>query len=262
MRLGNPQGLSKSMSLITSLRGMNSLKRTIKQTLRNLGLELHRFSPASSKSARLMACLNHCGINRVLDIGANEGQFGEELRVGGYKGGIVSFEPMADAHTKLLLRSQSDTKWKVAARAAIGSDRGTIELNVSANSVSSSVLPMLAAHTNAAPESAYRERETVPLLTLDEAAAPYLEETDDILLKIDTQGYEWQVLDGAPKLIARARAVLIELSLVQLYEGQHLWLECVARLESAGFNLWALEPVFVDPKNGRTLQMDGFFVRK
>ena len=62
----------------------------------------------------------------VLDIGANEGQFGEELRAGGYKGGMVSFEPMADAHNKLLLRSRSDTQWQVAARSAIGADRGTI----------------------------------------------------------------------------------------------------------------------------------------
>ena len=101
----------------------------------------------------------------------------------------------------------------------------------------------------------------MPLLSLDEAAAPFINVADSILLKIDTQGYEWQVLDGAPNLIAKARAVLIELSMVQLYENQHLWLECVARLETAGFTLWALEPVFVDLKNGRTLQMDGFFVR-
>jgi len=107
MRLGYPQGLPASMSLIILLRGMNSLKQTIKHTLRSLGLELHRFSPASSKSARLMACLDHCGINMVLDIGANEGQFGEELRAGGYKGGMVSFEPMAEAHNKLLLCSEA-----------------------------------------------------------------------------------------------------------------------------------------------------------
>ena len=168
---------------------------------------------------------------------------------------------MAEAHSTLCLRSQSDPKWQAAARVAIGADRGTIELNVSANSVSSSVLPMLAAHMNAAPESAYSSQETVPLLSLDEAAAPFINVADSILLKIDTQGYEWQVLDGAPNLIAKARGVLIELSMVQLYENQHLWLECVARLESAGFTLWALEPVFVDLKNGRTLQMDGFFVR-
>ena len=261
MRSGNSQCLSKSTYLITSIRGMYILKRTIKHTLRSLGLELHRFSPASSKIARLMACLDHCGINMVLDIGANEGQFGEELRTGGYKGGFVSFEPMAQAHSKLLLRSQSDPKWQAASRVAIGADRGTVQLNVSGNLVSSSVLPMLAAHVNAAPESAYRSQETVPLLTLDDAAAPFINEADTILLKIDTQGYEWQVLDGAPHLIDKARAILIELSLVQLYENQHLWLEYVARLESAGFTLWALEPVFVDLKNGRTLQMDGFFFR-
>ena len=168
---------------------------------------------------------------------------------------------MAKAHSKLLLRSQSDPKWQAASRVAIGADCGTVQLNVSGNSVSSSVLPMLAAHVNAAPESAYNSQETVPLLTLDEAAAPFINEADTILLKIDTQGYEWQVLDGAPHLIEKARAILIELSLVHLYENQHLWLEYVARLESAGFTLWALEPVFVDPKNGRTLQMDGFFVR-
>jgi hypothetical protein len=80
-------------------------------------------------------------------------------------------------------------------------------------------------------------------------------------LKIDTQGYEWQVLDGAPDLLARSSAVLIELSLVPLYEGQHLWHECIARLEAAGLALWALEPVFVDPETGRTLQLDGLFLR-
>ena len=73
MRSGNSQCLSKSTYLIPSIRGMYILKRTIKHTLRSLGLELHRFSPASSKIARLMACLDHCGINMVLDIeGAND----------------------------------------------------------------------------------------------------------------------------------------------------------------------------------------------
>ena len=240
---------------------MNLLKRSIKSLLRGLGLELHRFNPDSSKIARMVASLNFCDIDTVLDIGANEGQFGEELRAGGYTGNIVSFEPMAQAHGKLLLHSQGDLKWKVAARAAIGAGHGSVELNVAKNSVSSSVLPMLAAHSNAAPESAYGSKESAPLRPLDEAAAPYLVNSGNILLKIDTQGYEWHVLDGASELLSRSRAVLIELSLVPLYEGQHLWIDCKARLEAAGFTLWALEPVFVDPKNGRTLQMDGLFIR-
>ena len=241
---------------------MNSVKRSIKSALRHLGIEVHRFNPTASKNARLMASLNHCDIDTVLDIGANEGQFGEELRAGGYKGTIVSFEPMADAHGKLLARSQGDSKWHVAGRAAIGAGHGTVELNVAGNSVSSSVLPMLETHSNAAPESVYSSRESVPMVPLDEAAIPFLKESGNILLKIDTQGYEWQVLDGSSELLERSHAVLIELSMLPLYEGQRLWLDCVARLEAAGLTLWALEPVFVDSKSGRTLQLDGLFIRE
>jgi len=53
----------------------------------------------------------------------------------------------------------------------------------------------------------------------------------------------------------------MELSLVPLYEGQRLWRECIERLEAEGFLLWALQPVFVDPATGRTLQWDGLFFR-
>lgn len=240
---------------------MNSLKRTIKGTLRGLGIEVHRFNPAASKIARLIASLNYCTIDTVLDIGANEGQFGEELRAGGYRGTIVSFEPMSDAHVKLLARSQGDPKWHVASRSAIGAGHGTVELNVAGNSVSSSILPMLEAHSKAAPDSVYSTKESVPLKPLDEAAKPFLQEAGNILLKIDTQGYEWQVLDGAPELLARSRAVLLELSLLPLYEGQRLWQECITRLQAAGLTLWALEPVFVDSQSGRTLQLDGLFIK-
>lgn len=240
---------------------MYNLKRTIKQTLRRLGLEVHRFTPGSSRTARLIAAMDSCGINTVLDVGANEGQFGEELRIGGFTGRIVSFEPMADAYGKLLKRSLNDPHWKVAPRCAIGTERGTVELNVAGNSVSSSLLPMLEAHRAAAPQSAYSRREPVTMLPLDEAAPPFLDDSGQILLKIDTQGYEWQVLDGAPSLLARSCAVLIELSLVPLYEGQSLWHDCVSRLEKAGFTIWSMEPEFIDSKTGRTLQINGLFIR-
>jgi hypothetical protein len=46
-----------------------------------------------------------------------------------------------------------------------------------------------------------------------------------------------------------------------LYEGQHLWREVIARLETEGYTLWALKPVFSDMASGRTLQMDGIFYR-
>lgn len=239
------------------------LKKLVRKTLRRFGLEIHRFNSSATRNGRLMAAIDSWNINTVLDVGANEGQFGNELRSGGYTGRIVSFEPMTEAHRKLVSRSEIDPCWSVAARVALGQSRSVVELNVAGNSVSSSVLPMLEAHRRAAPASAYTAKEAVQMLPLDEAAAPFLlDEFDKILLKIDTQGYEWSVLDGSPKILSRAHAVLIELSIIPLYEGQYLWRDCISRLEALGFTLWALEPVFIDESNGKTLQMDGLFMRK
>jgi hypothetical protein len=80
-------------------------------------------------------------------------------------------------------------------------------------------------------------------------------------LKMDTQGYEWHVRDGAVAILSKVRGIQMELSLVQLYEGQRLWRECIERLEAEGSAVWILQPMFFDPITGRTLQYDGLFFR-
>lgn len=240
---------------------LRSLKQSIKQVLHAAGIEAHRFHPANSPLARLMVSLHHFNIDLVLDIGANEGQFARELRAGGYSGTIVSFEPLSSAHARLLQTSASDKAWHVHPRCAVGDRVGEVELNISGNSVSSSILPMLSAHRDAAPQSSYQGRESTPLVTLDSVASSYLHGIQAPFLKIDTQGYEWQVLDGARDILSRVCGIQMELSLVPLYEGQRLWRDCVERLEADGFQLWALSPEFVDPATGRTLQWDGLFFR-
>jgi hypothetical protein len=69
------------------------------------------------------------------------------------------------------------------------------------------------------------------------------------------------VLDGARDIFPHIKGILVELSLVPLYEGQHLWREVIDRLEAEGFTLWAFNPVFSDLSQGRTLQVDGVFYR-
>ena len=240
---------------------LSAAKQSIKQVLHAMGIEAHRFNPATSPLARLMAALRTFDIDLVIDIGANNGQFAKELRAGGYSGRIVSFEPLTTAHRRLLQASKNDSAWQVHSRCALGDHLGEIELNISGNSVSSSILPMLTAHSNAAPASTYLGSETAPLTTVDNAVLPYFEGAKAPFLKIDTQGYEWYVLDGALATLPKVRGIQVELSLVPLYEGQRLWRECIERLEAAGFVLWALQPVFIDPANGRTLQWDGLFFR-
>ena len=240
---------------------LSSVKQGIKQVLRAAGIEAHRFHPDTSPLAQLMVALRAFEIDLVIDIGANEGQFANELRAGGYSGRIVSFEPLTAAHRRLLQESNSDLAWHVHPRCALGDRLSEIELNISGNSVSSSILPMLTSHSSAAPESAYLGRESAPLITLDSVAPPYFEGAQAPFLKIDTQGYEWHVLDGALATLPKVRGIQMELSLVPLYEGQQLWRECIERLEAESFVLWALQSVFVDPATGRALQWDGLFFR-
>jgi len=126
--------------------------------------------------------------------------------------------------------------------------------------VSSSILPMLAAHKDAAPDSRYVEAQSVVLNRLDDVYSPSQE--DRLLLKVDVQGYEKAVLDGSVRLLNYCRAVIIEMSLVPLYEGQSLAIELWAHLMTVGFQACYFNPGFRDPRSGRLLQMDGVFVRQ
>ena len=238
------------------------LKSTLKTFFRALGLEVKKFSVASNSERQIVAALQYLGVDVVFDVGANTGQFASSLREFGFSGLIVSFEPLASAHAQLLNKSRSDPGWIIHPPLALSDMAGEVDINVSGNSVSSSLLPMLPSHFNAAPDSAYISKERVAKDCLDNVAFSYLNSKSSLLLKIDTQGYEWEVLDGSSEVLKLAKVVLIELSLLPLYEGQHLWQELIERLSEEGFLLWCVQPGFTDPKTGRTLQFDGLFVRK
>lgn len=238
-----------------------TILHSIKELALKAGVEVNWYNPAQSDIARLFQLLDSHKIDTILDVGANDGGYGDLLRRGGYKGAILSFEPLADAHAKLVQASSGDTEWQVAPRMAIGSSNGEIEINIAGNSTSSSILPMQALHETAAPQSRYVGTEKVPLNRLDEIVHPLIEQGKNILLKIDTQGYEMPVLDGAEVLLQRVRGLQLELSLVPLYEGQVLYKEMIDWLAGKGFELWSVMPGFVDQTSGRMLQMDGVFFR-
>jgi FkbM family methyltransferase len=210
--------------------------------------------------ARIVATLDHLGISTVLDVGANIGQFATALRASGYRGTIVSCEPLTDAFAHLRRRAAHDASWDVR-QSAVGSEIGTAEINISANSYSSSLLEMTDAHTTAAPGSETVAAETVPVTTVDELVRELDVDPDRVMLKIDTQGYEPQVLDGAGPLVGKFAAISLELSFVPLYAGQQLFDELVKRLRDAGYLLYAIEGGFGDRRTGRMLQCDGLFVR-
>lgn len=238
------------------------MKRLIRKVLRKAGWELTRFRPESCDWARLRWMLSAHGVDTVLDVGANAGQYGRNLRDAGFRGEIVSFEPLSKAHSQLCRIARHDSLWTVAERMAIGDWDGQTEIHVANNSVSSSLLPMLPSHQAAEPESKFVATETVPIARLDSIAPRFLKNGKPIFIKIDAQGFEKKVIDGAPELLKRTAGLQVELSLTPLYEGESLFQPIVECLRSINFDLWALNPAFVDKRNGRMLQVDGVFFRR
>ena len=226
----------------------------------HVGLDVQRY-PQSDPLHGLSLLLAHLGIDLVVDVGANDGGYARALRRLGYRGRIFSVEPLAQPFASLNAQADADTLWE-AVRCAVGDREGEIVIHVAANNgASSSALPMLETHRAAAPDAHFVRDETVPLHRLDDLLADRVEGRR-CFLKLDVQGYERAVLDGASSLLRSGRVlgVQAEMSLVPLYEGSMLWRDTVDRMSGAGYELASLVPGFVDPTSGRLLQADGVFV--
>jgi FkbM family methyltransferase len=233
------------------------LKQIVKKSFHLAGLNISRITKTPLPPSALL----HHEIELLFDVGANAGQYALYSRQQGYTGNIVSFEPLSQAHEVLMENAKSDRKWIIHERCALGSTPGEAEINISQNSYSSSLLPMLDAHSDAAADSISCGKEYVKILTLDSIFNTYRRNKERVFLKIDTQGYEKQVLDGANDCIKQIKGVQLELSVVPLYETQELYEYFFRLFKDNGFELWSILPGFSDAKTGRMLQFDGIFVR-
>lgn len=235
-------------------------KRLVRNVLRKAGLDISRAHGAVGTEAALAWLLDELEVTVVLDVGANAGEFVETLRRHGYAGRIVSFEPRREAFIQLDERAARDPRW-MARRVALGATATEVTVNVASNRVSSSILEMERAHIDAAPNAKYVSTERVAQERLDDAVAELIDESDVIAVKLDVQGYEGVVLEGAVNLLKRAAVLHLELSLEAVYKGQPDWRMMIDDLVEQGFMLYALEPVFCNPVTGQTLQIDAVFRR-
>ena len=89
----------------------------------------------------------------------------------------------------------------------------------------------------------------------------YRKNNEKVFLKIDTQGFEREVLGGLSKNLRNIFAVQLELSIVPLYDNQELYKYFFSFFEENGFILWSLIPGFGNPTTGQLLQFDAIFVR-
>ena len=199
-------------------------------------------------------------IDLVFDVGANFGQYATSLRECGYRGRIVSFEPLTSAFARLEANAKADPLWEVV-NIGLGDRDERATINIAGNSQSSSLLEMLPAHLKSAPVSAYVGKEEITVSRLDSVFSKYHRRGDRTFLKLDAQGYERKILEGASLSLSDIQGIQLEMSIEPLYSDEMPYLEMLGYLAGIGFTLASIEPGFGDPESGRMLQMDGIFFR-
>lgn len=233
------------------------IRNIVNKLFNHLGYNLTKYSPYQEYNM----LLNHYGINKVIDIGANEGQFAKFIRKSGFNGELHSFEPLDEAFRKLSELALKDENWTVY-QLAVGDTCGSTEINVSENSVSSSILEMNDSHLELAPQSRYTKKQKIEIKTLDSLIDKLELQKGNIFLKIDTQGFEKNVLIGAENVLEHINTIQLELSLVPLYNGEELFYEISKYLYDRGYSLVKIIPGIYDKTSRETLQFDGIFHKK
>ncbi|MGD9211628.1 MAG: FkbM family methyltransferase [Desulfobacteraceae bacterium] len=249
----------------SNIKASTYIKQSLNKLLSQFGYRFSKIKPNTSKNPIdfQKKLLNAYKINTIFDVGANIGQFGRKLRKKiNFKGRIISFEPMSHEFSQLSERSKQDPLWEVE-NFALGEEIGKAEIQISGNSVSSSLLDMLPSVIDVCSEKAkYVGKEEITVKTIDSIFDNYFVPGDNIYLKIDTQGYEHAVLKGALKSLPNIKGIQLELSFIPFYKGSRLFNDMVLHMDKLGYQLMSIQPVLEDPKTGRQLQVDGIFFRE
>jgi len=247
------------------------MKLHINRLLRYFKLEIRRILPNNSSDKFLINLseelqarqlfFDYYGINVLLDVGANIGQYARLMRRIGYQGEIISFEPLSSAFSELKKNADGDEKW-LCEHFALGNKEEQSIIHISENSYSSSLLNILPLHIAYDADSRYVAEETIQIKRLDDIFQNYCQPEDVVMLKIDTQGFEKNVLEGAKQSLRNITLLQLEISIEPLYDKEVLFVEMFNYLQEIGFELFTLENGIRNPESGKLLQVDGIFINK
>lgn len=238
----------------------NHMLKIIRAILNPVGYDILKYK-TSYPSQIVLSHLNMNNVNTVLDVGANAGQYSLELRKAGFNGTILSFEPLAGAFHELSGNASHDKNWEIF-NFALGDTNGITSIHVSRHSPSSSILDMTSLHKEAAPDSVYVKEEKIEIKTLDSIFDTLGISGGNVFLKVDTQGYEKKVLEGAINSLSKISGIQLELSTAELYEGEEVYYSICSFVEEKNFHLVRIIPGFTNKSTREMLQFDAIFFRK
>jgi FkbM family methyltransferase len=238
------------MAGLSAPRPAASALKLAQRAARKLGVSVMRDSESNYLTPHLRRLFAVLAIDCVLDVGANTGQFVDRLRGDlGYRGHIASFEPASASYEQLARRGSTDPRWRGFC-CALGREQGTAELNLFTpdSSLNSLLGPSAFGSDRFAALRLEPRKQQVQVRRLDdifdEAVAPLVDPVT--FLKLDTQGFDLEVLYGATGVLEHVAALVTELPVVPIYEDMPSLVDALGHLQDLGFEITGMFPVTHD----------------
>lgn len=216
------------LSAVASVEMRVQVRRLLRKSVRKTGFR-RQIAPT------FVDVMTRLNIDTVLDVGANDGDFGREIRDEGYTGRIISFEPNPLAFARLSKNVASDSLWD-AFQLGIGDEQGLLWLSVSNDDVFSSFKSITDLGARSYHAKTLQSVE-VEVVRLDSFLSQRPHLLQSCYLKIDTQGFEMEVLRGVGADLSRMKAVQAEIGLVKTYNNEADWLDMMLWMRSNGFEV-------------------------
>ncbi len=244
------------------------MRAAFKKAVNRLGLDIRLTRNIAQAEARRkleawrrswLALRNLGPIRTVLDVGANEGQFSTMIRGVFPDAAIYAFEPLADCQDALR-RCLAEAPGSRIFPVALGAAPQRVPFRRTSFSPCSSFLrptDRLRGEVDNLKEEALVE---VPIARLDDILALH-PPVGPLLLKLDVQGYERQVLEGAPRTLADVAILVLEVAFVPLYEQQPLFDDMFLWLRDRGFRYRGNIEQSASRVDGLVTEADALFVR-
>jgi FkbM family methyltransferase len=240
------------------------LKQTLRKAAYTLGLHVGKFPAVDTLQGHLKYFFQRAGINCVLDVGAHQGEFAGSLHEIGYKGRLVSFEPVSVNYEILARKARAERDW-IAHHCALGAEDGEQEINIYQQTVFNSFLSSSEMGTErfgAAVEQARKER--VRIRRLDQLFGDCIAGIPDprVFLKLDTQGWDLEVLKGASGVLDRIVGLQSEMAVKQIYGGMTGYTAALEHYAKLGFQVTGMFPVSRETDGLQIIEFDCVLVRE
>lgn len=229
-----------------------------KRVGRVFGLEIKRTRSADF-NYKWLECQN---FRTILDIGAYIGEFSKSIHKILPEARIYAFEPLNDSYNRLIARTKHLPRFKAFNFALGEKDDDKVEIHRCKFLPSSSLLSMCDLHKEMFPATDGEVIKEIRLRRLDSIVRE-LDIEENILIKMDVQGYEDRVIAGGKETFSKAKTVIAETSFEQLYEGQAFFDDIYNIMKGMGFSFkgsWG--PMMKSPIDGHVVYCDSVFVRE